>query len=310
MKCYKKIFKYIKKPLLIIVFLNNKGLHIINDKLYLKILFRINFNKGLDLKNPRTFNEKLQWLKLYDRKDIYTTMVDKSRVKEYVAKTIGEEYIIPTIKVYDSFNKIDFNELPNKFVIKCTHDSGGVIVCKNLKKFDKKTAKKILNKSMKKNFYYFGREWPYKNVKPKIIIERYMEDNQTNELRDYKFFCFNGQAKFFKIDFDRFTNHRANYYDNSGKLLHFGEIICPPDYNKDIKMPKNLDKMIELANMLSKNIPFLRVDFYEVNNKIYFGELTFYPASGFGKFTDGKVDAKLGKMIDLKGVNDEDNNCK
>lgn len=276
---------------------------IIPDKLYLKFIYKIKIGKSLNLKNPKTFNEKLQWLKLYDRNPLYTKLVDKYEVKDYVANIIGKEHVIPTIGVYDSFDDINFKKLPKQFVIKCTHDSGGLVIVKDKNKLDIEKAKKKINKSLKKNYYYCGREWPYKNVQPRIIIEKYMEDNKTKELRDYKFFCFNGEMKFFKIDFNRLIYHRANYYNKSGVLLKFGEKVCPPDYEKKLEMPTNLKKMIKLAETLSKNVRFLRVDFYEINGEVYFGELTFFPASGFGKFVPSNWDEKLGKYIDLSLVN-------
>lgn len=213
--------------------LNNRNfLKWIPDKIILKCIYRKQFNKNLNFKNVNTFNEKLQWLKLNDRKDIYTTMVDKYEVKKYVANIIGEKYIIPTLGVYNSFNEIDFEKLPQKFVMKCTHDSGSTIVCKNKKKFNIQDAKKKINKALKNNYYYGGREWPYKNVAHKILIEKYIIDDRLGELRDYKIFCFNGKVRLFKIDFDRFSNHRANYYDKELNLLEFGEEVCPPDINK------------------------------------------------------------------------------
>lgn len=297
-----KLVFFLKHPLSFIIFLNNRNIKILRDKNYLKLFYKLKFNKELNLEDPKTFNEKLQWLKLNDRKYVYTTMVDKYEVKKYVSHVIGEDYIIPTIGVYDKFDDIDFKELPNKFIIKCTHDSGGLVIVKDKNKLDIKKAKKKINKHLKRNYYYSGREWPYKNVKPRIIIEEYMEDNVNKELRDYKFFCFNGKMKFFKIDFNRSTYHQANYYDKNKNLLKFGEEVCPPDCNKILEMPVNLNRMIKLAEMLSKNIPFLRVDLYEVNGKIYFGELTFYPASGFGKFKPEDCDRKLGDLIDLSQV--------
>lgn len=280
--------------------LNNRNfLKWIPDKIILKCIYRKQFNKNLNFKNVNTFNEKLQWLKLNDRKDIYTTMVDKYEVKKYVANIIGEKYIIPTLGVYDSFNEIDFEKLPQKFVMKCTHDSGSTIVCKNKKKFNIQDAKKKINKALKNNYYYGGREWPYKNVVHKILIEKYIIDDRLGELRDYKIFCFNGKVRLFKIDFDRFSNHRANYYDKELNLLEFGEEVCPPDINKNIMIPKDIYKMFELAEKLSNGLKFARIDFYYTNEKIYFGEITFYPASGFGKFIPAEWDEKLGKMIEL-----------
>lgn len=273
--------------------------YLLDDKKYLKIKYFIKLRERLNLKNPQTFNEKLQWLKINDRKDIYTTMVDKYMVKEYVANIIGEQYIIPTLGIYNTFDEIDFEKLPEKFVIKCTHDSGSTIVCQDKKNFNIKEAKKEINKSLKYNYYYSGREWPYKNVKPKILVEQYILDNELKELRDYKIFCFNGKAKIFKVDYNRFSEHRANYYDKNLKLLEFGEKICPPEINKKIDIPKDIYKMFDLSEIISQKLKFARIDFYYANNKIYFGEITFYPASGFGKFVPSVWDKKLGKLINL-----------
>ena len=288
---------YFKNPKMIVDRLTYKRY---DDEKFLKYMFKRSFGYDLNLDNPRTFNEKLQWLKLYDRKDIYTKMVDKYEVKNYVADKIGKEYIIKTLGIYEKFEDIEFNKLPNKFVIKCTHDSGGIVICKDKDKLDLKKSKKIINKSLKNNFYLNGREWPYKNVKPRIIIEKYMEDEQLKELRDYKFFCFNGKCRCFKIDYDRYTCHKANYYDECGNILEFGELAFAPDYKKRIELPKKLKTMVMLAEKLADNNKFLRVDLYEINGKIYFGELTFYPASGFGKFTSEEWDLKLGDWINLK----------
>jgi len=261
------------------------------DKKYIKKEFYYKMGKVLDLDNPQTFNEKLQWLKLYDRKLEYIKMVDKYQVKKYVAEKIGEEYIIPTLGIWDI--------LPDKFVLKATHDSGGLVICTDKNILDKEVAIDKLNKSLRTDYYLLHREWPYKDVPRKIIAEKFMMDDQVKDLRDYKFFCFNGKVKNFKIDFDRQTNHRANYYNNVGDLLPFGEADYPPDYNKKLRMPKHLEKMIELAEKLAQDISFIRVDFYEVNSKIYFGELTFFPAAGMGKFTSTEWDYTLGRWIEL-----------
>ena len=270
------------------------------DNIYLKLRFRQYMRKKLNLKNPQSFNEKLQWLKLYDRNPFYTTLVDKYAVKKYVADLIGNKYIIPTFGVWDSFDEIDFDTLPNDFVLKCTHDSGGVIICRNKSTFNRQEAKEKLSLSLKTNFFKYGREWPYKNVPRRIIAEKFMQNNLDKDLKDYKFFCFNGKCKIFKIDFDRFTNHGANYYDARTKeLLKFGEKVCMPNFEKSLEIPAQIDEMICLAEKLSRDISFLRVDFYVVNNRIYFGELTFYPASGFGEFIPNEWDEKLGDMIRL-----------
>lgn len=274
---------------------------IVPDKLYLKIMFRIKIHKKLNLKKPQTFNEKLQWLKLYDRKPEYTKMVDKYDVKNYVAEKIGEEYIIPTIGIYEKWEEIDFNQLPNQFVIKCTHDSGGVVICKNKDTFDLEKAKKKICKSLKLNYFWYGREWPYKNVKPRIIIEKYMEDESGYELKDYKFFCFNGKAKLMFIAKDRNTENeetKFDFYDMNFKHLKFknGHENAIVNSNK----PQNFEKMRELAEKLSKDLIQVRVDFYNINGKIYFGEFTFYHWSGFTVFEPEEWDYKLGKLIELE----------
>ncbi len=272
---------------------------LLSDKSYLKLIYRLTFGKQLNLKNPVTFNEKLQWLKLYDREPRYTQMVDKYAVKEYIAQTIGQAYVIPTLGVWDSFDEIDFDALPDQFVLKTTHDSGGVIICTQKDRLDRQKAKEKLEKALKRNFFYFGREWPYKAVKPRILAEKYLIDPSFGELRDYKFFCFNGVCKCMKVDFDRFIQHRANYYDPQGNLMDLGEAVCPPQMDRGILLPQTKDQMLRLAQQLSKDIPFLRVDFYDVGGKIYFGELTFFPASGFGAFTEEKWDTILGQWIQL-----------
>ena len=271
----------------------------IPDEEFIRRKFKARLGYELDIQNPKTFNEKLQWLKLYDRKSIYTTMVDKYAAKEYVASIIGEEYIIPTLGVWDSFDEIDFNKLPDQFVLKCTHDSGGLVICKDKYKLDIKRARKKINKSLKTNYYFLGREWPYKDVKPRIIAEKYMADESGTELKDYKFFCFGGVVKCFKVDFNRFVEHHANYYDTNGNRLDFGEVDFPPDPNRVITLPNNLDQMIQYAEKLSSGIPFLRADFYNVDESVYFGELTFYPASGFGKIEPEEWDRILGQWIEL-----------
>ena len=275
-----------------------KLLKFLSDKMYLKIMYFLYFHKKLDLDNPKTYNEKLQWLKLYDRKDIYSTMVDKYEAKEYVANIIGEEYIIPTLGIYNTFDEINFDELPNQFVIKCTHDSGGLVICKDKSKLDLKLARKKITKCLKKNFYYVGREWPYKNVKPRIIIEKYMEDSKLNELRDYKFLCFNGIPKVMFIATDRQNGiTKFNYYDMNFNFLDIKQ--GHPNDNRKIDKPINFNKMKKLAQKLSAGIPNLRVDFYEIDGKLYFGELTFFHYSGFMKFEPDKWDYEFGEYLNI-----------
>lgn len=277
-----------------------------DDRAYLEMMFRTLLHQNLDLDNPRTFNEKLQWLKLYDRNPEYTTMVDKYEAKKYVADIIGEEYIIPTLGVWEHFDDIDFDSLPEQFVLKCTHDSGGLVICRDKSHFDRRAAKKQIEKCLKHNYFYYYREWPYKNVRPRIIAEKYMEDSSTSELRDYKLFCFNGDVKCFRVDFDRFVNHRTNYYSSDGNLMKIGDIESPPDFEKEIHIPDNLEKMKELASVISAGHPFLRVDFYDVDGKIYCGELTFYSNGGFGEFLFEGNDDLLGSWLTLpnKSVNE------
>ncbi len=275
----------------------------IPERLYLKHRYKKNFKRKLNFNNPKTFNEKLQWLKLHDRKDIYTTMVDKYEVKKYVAKIIGEEYIIPTYGIYDSFNDINFDKLPNQFVIKCTHDSGGLVVCRNKNDFNFKESKNKIEQCLKNNFYYNSREWPYKNVKPRVIVEKYMQDANSKELKDYKFYCFNGIPKYLYVS-EGLENHetaKIEFFDMDFHTAPFQRT----DYKTfDIKpdIPINFEKMKELSLILSKNIPFVRVDFYEINKKVYFGELTFTPCGGFMPFSPDEWDYKLGDMLDISMV--------
>lgn len=270
-----------------------------NDYTFVKWDYYFGMKKFPNLDNPRTFNEKLQWLKLHNQRPEYTRMVDKYEAKECVKEILGEEYIIPTLGVWERFEDIDFNNLPNQFVLKCTHDSGGLVICKDKSKLDISKVRRKINRSLKKNFFYEHREYPYKDVKPRIIAEKYMIDDSSTDLKDYKFFCFNGKVQCLKVDFDRFTKHGANYYDKEWNLLPFYEICCPSNPLKIIGKPKYLNKMVEVAEKISKGIPFVRVDLYDVNNKIYFGEITFFPNAGNGKFEPEEWDYKLGEWLQL-----------
>ena len=273
-----------------------------NDELYLKLLFYFTMGKRLDLKHPKTFNEKLQWLKLYNRRPEYTTMVDKYAVKDYVAGKIGREYIIPTLGVWDTPEQIEWDKLPNQFVLKTTHGGGntGVVICKDKSTFNREQAIAKLNSSLQSDIYVSLREWPYKNVPKRIIAEEYIEDSRSKELVDYKFFCFNGKVRFFKVDFGRQEGkHQANYYSSDGQLLDFGEVVCPPQKDKQIPMPTNLQQMISLAETVADNVSFLRVDLYNISGRIKFGELTFYPASGIGRFTLPLWDENIGGWLKL-----------
>lgn len=296
-----KIIKYIKKPLNVLLYLMNKNFFKwIPDKKYIKIKYKLEMNKKLNLQNPQMFNEKLQWLKLYDRNPAYTKMVDKYEAKKYVADIIGREYIIPTLGVWEKFEDIDFSKLPNQFVLKCTHDSGGLVICRDKSKLNMKEARRKINKSLKRNYYLIHREWPYKKVRPRIIAEKYMATYKQKELIDYKFFCFNGEPKFLYVS-EGLSNHenaRISFANMNYEKTEFYRKDYRP-FDKLPDKPTNFDKMKELSKKLSKNIPFIRADFYEVNGQIYFGELTFFPCSGFIPFEPEEWDRKLGDMLKL-----------
>ena len=277
--------------------------NVLSDKTFIKIEYRNRMRKKLNLKNPQTFNEKLQWLKIYDRKPIYTTMVDKYEVKNYVADKIGDEYIIPTLGVWDSFDEIDFDALPDQFVLKCTHDSGGLVICKDKSKLNKEKAKKKIELSLNRNYYYHGREWAYKDVKPRVIAEKYMEDKNSKDLKDYKFFCFDGKVKAMFIATDRFTQGvetKFDFYDTNFEHLPFTN--GHPNAECVIEKPKHFEKMKELAEILSKGIPQIRVDFYEIDDEVYFGELTFFHWSGMVPFVPEKWDYVFGEWIELPTI--------
>lgn len=278
------------------------------DKVYLSLRYRCQMGHWINWKNPKTFTEKLQWLKIYDYKPEYTQMVDKLAAKDYVAERIGEEYIIPTLGVWNRVEDIDWDSLPDQFVLKTTHGGGGcgVVVCSDKTNFDKAKAIKKLQISMQSNAGQSYREKPYLNVPRKIIAEKFMAerkvkvDAKVSDLPDYKFFCFNGKVKCFKIDFGRFVEHHANYYSPEGKLLPFGEKGLEPDPKHIEIMPENLNDMIAIAEQLSDGFKFLRVDLYNIKGKIYFGELTFYPAAGMGAFVPEEWDDKLGSLLIVK----------
>jgi len=257
--------------------------------------------KRLNIDNPSTYNEKVQWLKLYDRNPFYGTISDKYAVRKYITETIGEEYLIPLLGVWDNVDDIVFDDLPDSFVLKCTHGSGSNIICDNKNDLDYEEAKKKLKKWIKKNWYWFGREWPYKSIKPKIIAEKYMADESGVELKDYKLYCFNGEPKLIQVSFDRFVGHKLNFYDTDWNNLPI-LFIFPSDPNAPIKKPARLDEMLEISRKFSKGLPHIRVDFYSIENELYLGELTLYPASGYGDFTPDKWDAEIGSWIDLSSA--------
>lgn len=298
-----KITEYIRNPWLLIRFADNHHLlDSMQDEAYLKLVYRQRMGRKLDLDHPNTFNEKLQWLKLYDRKPEYTAMVDKYEAKKYVAGIIGVEHIIPTFGVWDDFDSIDFDSLPNQFVLKCTHDSGGLSICRDKKNFDKEKAREKIKKSLNTNYYLCGREWPYKDVKRRVIAEAYVEDGKNTSMTDYKFYCFHGEPKFLYISEGMENHHTAmvDFLDLDWNRMPFGR----PDYRSYdcIPMPpEHLEEMLEIAKKLSKDIPFLRVDLYEINGCVFFSELTFFPCGGYMRFVPEVYDEVVGRMLKLPG---------
>lgn len=294
----KKIISYIKNPRKIIIYMMNQNIFwFLPDKLYLKMKYRLVMGKKLNIDNPRTFNEKLQWVKLYDRKDVYTKMVDKYEAKKYVKNIIGEEYVIETLGIYDKFEDIDFEKLPNEFVMKSTHGSGDVYICKDKNKIDYKTLKKKVRKWLKRDYYKVHREWPYKNVKRRIIIEKYLSEFENDDIKDYKFFMFDGKLAFSLICSNRKEKVKFTFFDKNGKFMDITQ--CGEQYDKNVKLPQNYSKMVNLSEKLSKGTIELRVDFYEIYGKIYFGELTFFDSAGFGPFEPEEWDKKIGDMLKL-----------
>lgn len=295
---------YLSNPTRIYGFFATRGmLDWLSDRAYLKMAYRIVMGEKLNIDNPTTFNEKLQWLKVYDHKPEYTTMVDKYEVKKYVADRIGEEYIIPVLGVWDNFDDIDFDSLPEQFVLKCTHDSGGLIICKDKSKLDIKAAKAKINKSLKRNYYRNSREWPYKNVKPRILAEQYMVDkNSFESLNVYKIMTFNGTPKIVQaIKNDKTEYETIDYFDTSWNLLDLKQNF--PNSETPLRRPQQLDEMLRLAEKMCAGFAFLRVDFYEVNGKVYFSEFTFYSDTGMAHFTPSEWNRRLGDWIKLPPKN-------
>lgn len=278
----------------------NGYLDFLPDGIFLKLLFFGRMAECLNLKNPKTYNEKLQWLKLYYRKSILTSLVDKVEVKKYVANKIGEEYIIPTIGVFNTVEEIDWQTLPKKFVIKCTHDSGGIVVCKDKDNLNIEEAKRILSNGLKRQYFNQNREWPYKNVQRRLICEEYKEDESGYELKDYKWFCFDGVPRALFIATDRQNKEvdtKFDFFDTDFNHLPFTN--GHPNSDKQINKPLGFDKMKELASILSKGFPHVRIDFYDINGQIFFGEMTFFHWSGMVPFVPKEWDYKFGEWINL-----------
>ena len=271
------------------------------DSWYLRFEFKERMGYPLNLRNPKTFNEKLQWLKLHDRRPEYITMVDKYAVKKYVADIIGEEYVIPTIGVWNSPDEIEWDKLPNQFVLKCTHDSGGLVICRDKEKLDIEAAKKKLSFSLQRDYYKPGREWPYKNVPRRIIAEKYIEPKpNVKDLPDYKWYCFNGEPKYCQVIQDRSEHETIDFFDTDWVHQEFiGLNPAAEPAEVQPQRPANLETQIRIVRMLSKGIPYSRIDLYDVGDQTYFGEITLYPGSGFGEFHPCQYNEILGEMIKL-----------
>lgn len=291
--------KILRKPKIIVLYLlSTKISRIIPDIIFLKTKFRLRIGKTLNLSNPKTFNEKLQWLKLYDRNPEYIDLVDKYKVRDYIAKTIGGEYLIPLLGVYNSFEEINFNTLPDQFVLKPTHTSGDIFICRDNSGIDYNDLKKKINKWLKRDYYFLSREWCYKNIKPRIICEKYLKNERKQVPDDYKVLCFNGQPKLIQIHVNRYSKDYSKViYDLDWNKTTIS--IGNSDFNLNIPKPKNYKSMLEFSKILAKDIPFARIDFYEEYNKLYFGEITLYPASGFNPLQKNEDNIKLGSWIEL-----------
>lgn len=295
-----KFSKLRENPLIIYPYITSKGLtKWIPDRQHLKILYRAKMGKNLNLDDPHTFNEKLQWLKLHDRNPLYTRLVDKYVVKKWVAKKIGEEYVTQTYAKWENAEDIDISELPEKFVLKTNHDCGGIAICRDRNDFNLEVAKKKLAKHLKRNYFWGGREWPYKNVKPCIFAEEYLEqDGPSIGLTDYKLMCFGGRVRcVFTCTGRTEGDLRVDFFDTKWNHLpftrHYPNADVPPDE------PQQLREMVALAECLATSIPFVRVDFYEIASELYFGEMTFYPGSGLEEFDLENWDRQLGSWIQL-----------
>ncbi len=296
-----KIKKVINQPDLVIGRMNMHGwFNWMNDKSYLKFMFKVKLGYKLDLENPQTFNEKMQWLKLNNIHPEYSKLVDKYEVREYIKNKLGEEYLIPLIGVWESPEEIDFSKLPMQFVLKCTHNSGGVIVCKDKTKFDEKAAIKKLKRLLKKEYYMLGREYPYKNVKPRIVCEKYMDDGSGGLPADYKIICFNGTPQNIMVCNNRRSGH-ADYYffDRDWKFLPYNKVDINRSKDFTLPKPKCIDEMWNIAEKLAEPYIISRIDLYEINGKVYFGEITFFPSSGMDTDITKEIDILWGKSVNI-----------
>ena len=293
---------YIKNPSRIGLGVLRRLASFIGDETFLRVKYRLETGRKLDLKDPKRFTEKIQYLKLWYRKPEFTALVDKVAAKKYVEMRLGKHLLIPTIAIWDRPEDIDLSMLPDRFVLKTTHGGGstGVVVCRDKSKFDLRKAVMDLHRSMQSDIYLSQREWPYKNVRRRILAEEYMENGADNELTDYKFYCFDGVPRYCQVIANRHTGETIDFYDMDWNHQDFfGLNPSCSNAAKDSPRPARLEEMYRIACVLSEGLPFLRVDLYEINGKVYFGEMTFYPNSGFGAFSPDDWDFKLGDLITL-----------
>lgn len=271
---------------------------ITNDRLYLQVAYFLSMNgRVLHLDHPRSFSEKLQWLKLNEHHEEYTRLVDKVQAKDYVAGIIGESHIIPTLGVWERFDDIDFDKLPQRFVLKCSHDSQGIVICRNKSQLDIDAARRKINRCLKRNYYYCGREYPYRHVPKRILAEQFLVDESGTELKDYKFFCFDGEVKMLYVASERGKATKFDFFDLEFNHLPFRQSY--PTSRKKLVKPENFDQMIDIARRLSQGFRHVRVDLYNVNGKIYFGELTFFNNAGLLPFQPHEWDVKIGEWLKL-----------
>lgn len=281
--------------------LNYRGyLKFIPDKVWIKYKYKQVYHRSLNLDCPETFNEKLQWLKLNYKNPVCIDMVDKIKAKEYVSNKIGREYIIPTLGVWNSYNDIEWRHLPDQFVLKCNHDSGGLVICRDKNSLDVKSVKRKIVKCLNTNYFWHGREWVYKQIEPKIFAEIYMEDKNCRQLTDYKFYCFNGEVKclYVSTGLEDHKTARMGFFDLDFRPLPFKRLDYLP-YSIQPEKPKRFEEMLNIAEKLSKGFPFLRVDLYEINDKVYFSELTFFPSSGWMLIDPEEWDYIIGSWLEL-----------
>lgn len=299
MNAVHRVLRYLKEPAYRFDVNEHLGLYNhLSDEAYTIRQYKLRTGRTLDLTSPETFNEKLQWLKLYDRKPVYTTMVDKYAVKDFLARRIGKEHIVPLLGVWERFDEIPFDALPDQFVLKTTHGSSGMAVCRDKSRFDRAAMKAKFDKALKRNYYLHCREWPYKDVKPRIIAERYMQDGDTENLNVYRVFNFSGVPTIVQtVQNDKQPNKTIDFFDTAWNLLDLRQNY--PNSARPLARPKTLDTMLRLSALCSEGFPFLRTDWYEVNGEVYFSEFTFYTSAGYQPFHPDDWNLKLGSLINL-----------